>query len=450
MPRLIIGITGHKRHGKDTISDHLATKYGFVKESFAGPLKEICRTLFGFDDRQLHGDQKEVIDPNWKVTPRTVLQYVGTELFRKQMGKIIPNLEERFWVRCMDQKLQGYPDDTKIVLSDVRFPDEAKLVDILFAVQRPSCKTEDMHDSERFIDELAKLPGTIIVQNDSDVPALLAKIDAILASPVCVHKPDGNLIALCAKKHSAMQDEDDNPIADVDPVLLDYAIVYKGKALGVNYQVMRFFCKYGGFHAAQPEAKELKINAPLGPLGDMEIFLRMVHRPAIFMDGGLSICEAVSVHQIAAYFGYAELQTACEETVLRLGDPEFDDIDTVVGLLRMAVRLGNGPVYCFIMAFFFEEARCCPYPQRSWLAKILDKKSERDSCCKFLADLARCIAAIQVEHIPTALEFNPRVTKVGKMIQCVLKAPEGTFYNLNTKKTQNVAEDIEMGSDDDE
>jgi len=59
---MIIGFAGKKRSGKDTIANYLVNKYNFRRYAFGGPVKEVCRILFGFDDEQLYGDRKEELD----------------------------------------------------------------------------------------------------------------------------------------------------------------------------------------------------------------------------------------------------------------------------------------------------------------------------------------------------------------------------------------------------
>ena len=59
---MIIGITGKKRSGKDTISDFLVEKYGFVKYGFADPIKDIARIIFGFTENQLFEKEKDIVD----------------------------------------------------------------------------------------------------------------------------------------------------------------------------------------------------------------------------------------------------------------------------------------------------------------------------------------------------------------------------------------------------
>ena len=76
--KTIIGIAGKKGHGKDTVGNFLISFRGYKKLSFAEPIKKACQEIFMFTEDQLNGNDKENIDPYWNVTPRQVLQYVGT------------------------------------------------------------------------------------------------------------------------------------------------------------------------------------------------------------------------------------------------------------------------------------------------------------------------------------------------------------------------------------
>lgn len=159
---MIIGLCAKKQNGKDTMADYLCQKYKFIKLTFASPLKEACKLLFGFTSEQVNGDKKEVIDSRWGVTPRTVLQFVGTDLFRKQIKTIIPDIEDNFWVICLknsiEQILKKYPN-ARIVISDVRFPNEIKMIQKMSGktvkiIRQSMNNIIDQHSSEKMIDDI--------------------------------------------------------------------------------------------------------------------------------------------------------------------------------------------------------------------------------------------------------------------------------------------------------
>ena len=119
--------------GKDTVGDHLVEKYGFCKLSFAEPLKEAATMIFGFSHAQLNSQAgKAAIDPFWGFSPRVALQKLGTEAVRNVFGRDT-------WVRAAERRLQqrqreherrsvGNESEPRIVFTDVRFHEEAKMI----------------------------------------------------------------------------------------------------------------------------------------------------------------------------------------------------------------------------------------------------------------------------------------------------------------------------------
>ena len=89
---VLIGLTGKKRSGKDTVADYLKDEVGFFKYALADPMKKACEEIFYMDESQLWGDRKEEIDPRYGVTPREIMQVFATELFQFDIYKKIPNL----------------------------------------------------------------------------------------------------------------------------------------------------------------------------------------------------------------------------------------------------------------------------------------------------------------------------------------------------------------------
>jgi hypothetical protein len=179
----IIGITGRKYNGKDTVADYLCKEYGYIKLSFAGPIKQICKILFGFNDEQLYGSLKEEIDTRWDQSPRKLMQYIGTELFRQRMADILPGIEENFWIKCLMEQVNTMIKENpnaRIVIADVRFHNEVDAVkncgytNAVIRVTRPSVNTNntDCHESELLIEHL-KVDEDIM--NDADLNTLYKK-----------------------------------------------------------------------------------------------------------------------------------------------------------------------------------------------------------------------------------------------------------------------------------
>jgi hypothetical protein len=182
----LIGITGQKYNGKDTIADYLCQRYGYKRVAFADPLKNACGILFGFNHEQLHGSLKEVPDKYWfGLTPRKVLQFFGTDLLRKSMRDLDENFGENFWLLCADKTIKDIlsgDEDAFIVISDVRFPNECEMIKNLggtvIRVNRPSVNGNiDAHDSEKLI---STLPVHFEINNDKSLDNLYREVDKIV------------------------------------------------------------------------------------------------------------------------------------------------------------------------------------------------------------------------------------------------------------------------------
>jgi hypothetical protein len=123
----IIGITGHARHGKNTVGDVLATELNYEPHAFADSLRSMALAV----NPRVVGDTRltDVVRlEGWEGAKRydevrRFLQVLGTEGVRDHLG-------EDAWVRAMEERLNGKLDDgkTRIVITDVRFPNEAEWV----------------------------------------------------------------------------------------------------------------------------------------------------------------------------------------------------------------------------------------------------------------------------------------------------------------------------------
>jgi len=133
----ILGICGFQGAGKDTFANYLVSKYGFEKFSFASATKDVLAIIFGWNRKMLEGDTiesrvfRETVDPWWseklsipELTPRKMLQLVGTDLFRKHFNYEI-------WTLIVEKKiltLQSANPNINIIVSDCRFPNEIAML----------------------------------------------------------------------------------------------------------------------------------------------------------------------------------------------------------------------------------------------------------------------------------------------------------------------------------
>lgn len=197
MTRYILGITGAKRAGKDSVArcllgsfygpPQLAHGQDFKRYGLADPLKMACCVLFGLSHDQLYGDKKEEVDPRWNASPREIMQWVGTECLRQRFGDLM-HLNGRwpkhqtsdFWLKVAQAQLPAIAP-SHVIISDIRYENEARWVlaqqgGRLIKVTRPGTGAGDDHISERGLDLEAlgrEYPGAVAyVHNNSDLEAL--------------------------------------------------------------------------------------------------------------------------------------------------------------------------------------------------------------------------------------------------------------------------------------
>lgn len=160
--RRIYGITGLKGAGKDTAGKAIMAYLndaGVVQVNFADPLKAACAEVFGLSHNQMYGDQavKEAVLPTWPhMSPRQILQKVGTECFRDNFPGV--------WIEAFKRTVTGRTEN--IVCTDFRFADEAaalrEMGAVLIRVVRPGL-VPDGHRSEA---RAGDLPVHIELLND--------------------------------------------------------------------------------------------------------------------------------------------------------------------------------------------------------------------------------------------------------------------------------------------
>jgi ABC-type dipeptide/oligopeptide/nickel transport system ATPase subunit len=183
---MIIGITGKIGSGKSTLATYLSNESDFHEYSFASPLKEIGR-IFGFSDSQLYGtqDEKLAIHPYWGISAREFLQKVGTDLFREQFKRVLPNMKcESVWIDLFKKKYREDPS-VNYVISDVRFKDEARAIRELggkiIRISR-EFKTLDSVQTHISETELSQIECDFELDNNGEFSETLTKLNAFLGA----------------------------------------------------------------------------------------------------------------------------------------------------------------------------------------------------------------------------------------------------------------------------
>lgn len=204
MAKVIIGIGGAKRSGKNTCASYLVDKYGFTELAFAGPLKQLCEETFilgseYFNDQELKEKplwqpitislddvmyMRSALNDRYDVeitgdhalamanlangkkfnTPREILQFVGTELVRNCVDR-------DYWIKAMTNDVRGH---ARVVVTDCRFPNERQLIrDLgghLIRTDRSGLATGDTHASETLLGDESEYD--LVLKNDGTIAEL--------------------------------------------------------------------------------------------------------------------------------------------------------------------------------------------------------------------------------------------------------------------------------------
>lgn len=163
-----IGFTGKMGSGKTTLAQYLSKEYGLTVVSFANPLKQVVQQLYDLSDDQLYGGSKNIVDPRYGVSPRYLLQQIGTNVFRQW--------DPDFWVKVFERKYSNFEN---FVLDDIRFDNEAdtirKMGGIIIKVVSHKMSINSAHESERGIKNY-----DYKIYNDSDKDALFNALQELL------------------------------------------------------------------------------------------------------------------------------------------------------------------------------------------------------------------------------------------------------------------------------
>ena len=165
---MLIGISGKQRSGKDTVAKYLDNKYGFIRVSFANPLKRLAIDYFGLTPKDVY-----VRKPD------------NVRKFLQELGRLGRSIDKDFWVK---KALSKYNENELWVVSDVRYKNEAEAVKNLEGIlirieadrdirlQRgPLAYENDL--SETDLDDYS---FDYVIQNNGSIKELYKKIDKIM------------------------------------------------------------------------------------------------------------------------------------------------------------------------------------------------------------------------------------------------------------------------------
>jgi hypothetical protein len=173
----VLGIYGKARSGKDTIGNYLAEKHGFYRTAFATYPKHILIHLYDLSYEQMFGDKlKEEVDARYGCSPRYIMQY-----WLQACRHIDPNI----WIRICKKTIEGAIRSQPVVVTDMRFKDEAKMIaemgGHLIKVEKDGASASggiENHISEHDLDDWAS--WDLVIDNNGTLEQLYNQVENFL------------------------------------------------------------------------------------------------------------------------------------------------------------------------------------------------------------------------------------------------------------------------------
>jgi hypothetical protein len=174
---MIIGLSGYARSGKDTVAQLLCLNHNFKRLSFADPMRKAILTLDPKVDESTR--VSHLVDDNgWEIAKqnpevRRLLQVFGTDVGRNMFG-------DNVWI---DMAFKNIDRDSRVVIADVRFPNEAKAIKdrggTVIRINRHNHSAVNAHKSEIAMDNYM---FDHVVYNDGTLDDLAENIFMLMRS----------------------------------------------------------------------------------------------------------------------------------------------------------------------------------------------------------------------------------------------------------------------------
>ena len=181
----VIAITGFKRSGKDLVAEYISHKYGYTHVKVASKLKSIIKLAFDLNYEDVESSKKDLVNERLGVSPRRLMDFIGTHVFQYELNKIMPHVGRKYWIQDLLHK-QSLSNEN-IVISDLRFHhelEELKKNDscLILRVNRDICIESSELVSEQ---EISDLKVDHNLYNNGTIEDLYAQIDHVLTKRNC-------------------------------------------------------------------------------------------------------------------------------------------------------------------------------------------------------------------------------------------------------------------------
>jgi hypothetical protein len=176
---VLIGLCGKALSGKDTVGNYLHDRYDFYRTAIAAYPKRVLKNLYDLSYEQLWGDQKEVVDPRYGFSPRYIMQF--------WLNDCCKHIDPNIWIRICQQTVNAALATRSVVVTDVRFQDEAQMIrnlnGYLIKIFRDGAQASQgikNHISEHDLDNWAD--WDLVLNNNDTLDDLYIKVDNFIRS----------------------------------------------------------------------------------------------------------------------------------------------------------------------------------------------------------------------------------------------------------------------------
>ncbi|WP_010323011.1 hypothetical protein [Marinobacterium stanieri] len=151
----LIGLTGKAGAGKDTLASLILEHTTGTTRAFADPMRRAAKEIFGLTDEQMTDRVlKEQVVPYWGMSPRRILQLLGTESVRGVFGgdTWVKNADLRLEALMRSESHEELPVEV-CIWTDCRVEEEAEWIrangGIVVEVRRPGIDAVEAHSTEQ-------------------------------------------------------------------------------------------------------------------------------------------------------------------------------------------------------------------------------------------------------------------------------------------------------------
>lgn len=178
----LLALVGRARSGKNTAANYLLGHGYDTLSAFATPMKDAAMILFNLteDEVQGHGYDREVVNKEWGISVREILQKLGTESIRDVFG-------QNHWVDLMRSHLidlQQEDHGPGVIVTDCRFYNEVELIrergGVIIGLERQGFEPDTRpHISEEMATNCLHDVSDVVV-SAGNVNELQAQLDGLL------------------------------------------------------------------------------------------------------------------------------------------------------------------------------------------------------------------------------------------------------------------------------